>query len=180
MTVPKRFLFGLVTIGALGCSSTRPDVQDIVGKARAVVGRQEADAETLVHALASAQRAVANASWDPIVNAAAQNLRMAKGAALDSPLSADDHALVEETARKNLATLLDQISETEARLLQAMKTDYAMRADLLENLARNAKDSATLDGALKALEALDLHRIEFDQVDNFFKTAVMKQTGYVG
>src|SRR5688572_3029078 len=103
--VLPKLAMGVVAI-LPGCPSP-PSTDQLVLRARTTVEHQESEAITLVRALASAQREAATASFDFILNAAAQNFRTGKGMPLDSPLSDEDHARVLETAHKNMQEILD-------------------------------------------------------------------------
>ena len=170
-----------VTLG-IGCRSVSPGAEELVKRARMLVDHQECEALMLVRALASAQRDAAKASWDLILNAAAQNFRFRTGAELDSFLSDEDRATVHGIARKNLAAILEHVSETEADLIEAIGFDYDRRSRLLENLVGSIDDDCVRREVLKALERLDdaRRRADVDQVEHSFKKVVERQTGYVG
>src|SRR5262245_5665456 len=120
-----------------GCASSAPESAELLERVRASVEHQECEAITLVHALASAQRDAANASWDFILNAAAQNFRTYNGMSLDAELSEEQRAAVNSIARQNLSTILKHVAKTEATLIEALGFDYECRGQLLESLVRD-------------------------------------------
>jgi len=136
--VGARLVFMAALLGA-GCASSPPDAEI-----------------ALVHALASAQRDTANAWWDLILNAAAQNFRQGHGLALDAPLTDEQHDEVNAITEKNLAQILAHVDESETALIEAIGREVPNRAQQPERLVR-----------------------EVEQVERSFKEALVRQTGYV-
>ncbi len=165
-----------------GCASQPAGVNDVVAAARRDLQRQLEQSLAPVRALASAQRHAANATFDLILNAAAQNFRHREGMALDSPLSDERDAIVDSIARKNLSEILAEVARTEDTLTRGVQGDFEHRCDLAERLARELDDEVAVRHLLESLKSLeDAPPIpEVDQVEDSFKNAVIRQTGYVG
>jgi hypothetical protein len=136
--VGARFVSVAASLGA-GCASSAPDAE-----------------VALTHALARAQRDAANASWDSILNAAAQRYRQGHGLALDAPLTDEQHDAVNAIAHENLARILAHVDGSETALIEAIGVDDSHRAQRHERLVR-----------------------EVEQAERSFKEAVLRQTGYV-
>jgi hypothetical protein len=172
----------VATAAVFGCSSRPTGKVDLVDRARESVERQECEAITLARALASAQRDAANASWDLILNAAAQNFRTREGLPLDAPLSDADHKVAIAIAHENLKTVLDHVSRAEEELVEAIEFDYQRRSQLLQKLVGTIQDETGQREILEALERLDdaRRRADVDHIDHSFKKAIERQVGYVG